>query len=285
MKRIITGIALSSIFFISAQQNPQQMPQQLVQYPWPPLYPQYLPQLQYPYYVPPMMQQSTATPLPMPMININAHSSAGADVKPTTTLTPTHTQLAPTHTQIQTQPIAQPVVPQPTLQERLQPFYASLVAFMRNHWIGCSCIAVGALYSGLVTYILYMRHRIQHTHLWSSWQRHQTMEQLMLQPHETLKAALVKDIAVQYINPDNPTDQVWPLTEFISACKREEKELRRYLTIAGLLKKTGLYKILPSLADEYAQQALTKLLFVSHLFASWSADITLQQLYKKGMSI
>jgi hypothetical protein len=130
-----------------------------------------------------------------------------------------------------------------------------------------------------------MRHRIQHTHLWSSWQRHQTMEQLMLQPHETLKAALVKDIAVQYINPDNPTDQVWPLTEFISACKREEKELRRYLAIAAVLKKTGLYKILPSLVDDYAQQALTKLLFVSHLFAAWSAEITLQQLYKKGMSI
>lgn len=270
MKCAITGIALLNVFCIFAGQNPQQIPQQQQPFPfqnYPPVYPGYPHYFPPPYFMPP-----TVTPT----INVHTQSSAGSEAKPVTQLVPINTQ---------TQAQLQPAVQQPSLQERLQPFCATLVTFMRKHWLGCGAIAVGVLYGWLMSYILYMRNRIQHTHLWSSWQRHQTMEQLMLQPHEILKTALVKDIAAQYINPDNPTDQVWPLSEFISACKCEEKELRRYLAIAAVLKKTGLYKILPSLADEYAAQALTKLLFVYHLFAAWSADITWQQLRNKGISL
>jgi hypothetical protein len=271
MKYIGAGIALLSVFSISAGQNPQAIPQQQFPLPQYPSYPGCPPvQYPWPYFMSPI---PTPAPTSSQAFYFNTQSSAGSEAKPVT-------QLAPTTTQTQIQPVVQ----SSTLQDRLQPFYATVIAFMHKHWIGCGAIAVGALYGWLVTYILYMRHRIQHTHLWSSWQRHQTMEQLMLQPHEILKTALVKDIAAQYINPDNPTDQVWPLTEFMSACKREEQELRRYLSIAKIVKKTGLYRILPSLADEYAQQALTKLLFVYHLFTAWSADITWQQ-YKKGINL
>lgn len=283
--KTIAGICLLNFYFCTnAAQMPQpMMPQQqnaFAQYPW------YFPPMPYPYppfaYQPPQ-QPAMQPPLPaqtpaqqpvvVPLYILNAlHGHATTENKDIGNPSPVVTQA-----QVQAQTVVQP-----TLQERLQPLYTTLKQFVDAHWLGCSLVAVSAVYGVLLTYILRARYRFQHSHLWSSWQRHQTMEQLMVQQHETLKAALVKDIAAQYINAENPTDQVWPLTEFISACKAEEHELRRYLAIAGVLKKTGLYRVFPNLNYDYAQQALTKLLFVYHLFAAWSAEMTWQQLRCKG---
>ena len=176
-------------------------------------------------------------------------------------------------TQIQTQP---------SLNTQLLSAYAILTAYIKKHWLACSLVTAGALYGALVSYLLYAQHRMHHVHHWSKWQSHQTLEELMQQPSETLKIMLVKNIATHCMNTQNPTDPLWPLTQFIITFKKEEAELNRYLSITALIKKTPFYRMLPTLHDEHARNALTRLNFIYHLFASWSADLTWDQLTKIG---
>lgn len=184
-----------------------------------------------------------------------------------------------TTTTVQKQEVAQPNLLQKT-HEQMESLFDIAKAYVTKHWLFCSISASCALYSALVTYILYARYRIQTVHRWSNWQLHATLEQLMQQTDAQLKLLLIKDIASYYINPQNPTDSLWPLTQFLIAVKEEERAINRYLSIAGIIQKTPFYRIFPTLYHDQARDALTRLTFVYHLFASWSADITWEQLHK-----
>ncbi len=180
---------------------------------------------------------------------------------------------------IQRQELTPPNLLQKT-HEQMESLFDIAKAYVTNHWLFCSITAACTLYSALVTYILYARYRIQNVHRWSNWQLHATLEQLMQQTDAQLKLLLIKDIASYYINPQNPTDSLWPLTQFLIAVKEEERAINRYLSIAGIIQKTPFYRIFPTLYHDQARDALTRLTFVYHLFASWSADITWEQLHK-----
>lgn len=156
--------------------------------------------------------------------------------------------------------------------------YTALTAYLKKHWLFCSFIAASTLYGVLLTYLFYTHYALYELHHWSRWRNHATFEQLAKQSHEELKADLVKEIATYYINPQNPTDALWPLTKFIEKIHIEEQQLKRYLSITVLIKKTVLPRLLPRLQDEYAQTALARLHFVYHLFTAWAADLTWERL-------
>jgi hypothetical protein len=180
-----------------------------------------------------------------------------------------------------TQIVSTPVPTQfETARATLESVWHSAKHYLKEHWLFCSITTACAAYGMLLSYLLYARYRIRNSHRWSNWQIHLTVEQLMQQTDAQLKVLLIKDIASYYINPQNPTDSLWPLTQFLIAIKEEEKALNRYLSIAGFIQKTPFYRIFPALYHDYAREALTRLTFVYHLFASWSADITWEQLHK-----
>lgn len=209
--------------------------------------------------------------------NINTSATAGNNTQVNTENTNT---IENNNTQIQE--VTQ--VQQPSLNEQMMSAYSLIVQYLKENWLLCTAVTVGTLYASLITYIWYAHYRIYHKHTWSTWQKHSTLEELMQQPSATLKATLVKHIASVYMNQQNPADPISPLTAFVVAYHKEEAELKKYLKIAGLIKKTPLYRILPTLQDEYAQNALTRLTFVYHLFVSWSADLTWEQLNAHGSS-
>ena len=200
-----------------------------------------------------------------------SQSTATAESIPVTQVTTIATQTQQTTTTIE-----------PSLHSRFSSVYTLFTDYLKEHWLACTLGAAGALYAGLVAYILRTRTRIMHQHCWSKWQQHQTIDQLMQQPDGILKSQLIKEISAHYVNPQNPTDPLWPLTQFLSALKKEEAELKKYLTIAVYIKKTPFYRIVPQLHEEYVAEAVHRINFVYHLFASWSADITWERLHKIG---
>ncbi len=170
----------------------------------------------------------------------------------------------------------------PSLHNRISSGYTLLTDYLKEHWLACTLVTAAALYGGLIAYIVRTRNKIMHQHYWSKWQEHQTLDQLMQQPDGILKLHLIKEISARYVNPQNPTDSLWPLTQFFIAFKKEEAELKKYLTVAAYIKKTPLYRIVPQLHEEYITEALHRINFVYHLFTSWSADITWERLHKIG---
>lgn len=205
-------------------------------------------------------------------------SSASAENASITEVKTVTTQLQKA---MQVQEVTQ-IQPQPSLNAQLLSAHAMLIDYIKKHWLACSLVTVATLYGALVSYLLYAQYRMQHVHYWSKWQNHQTLEQLMQQSSESLQIILIKNIATQCMNSQNPTDSLWSLTQFVIAFKKEEADLKRYLSIAAFIKKTPIYRLLPIVHDDYASNALTRLNFVYHLFTSWSADFTWDQLTKIG---
>lgn len=209
-------------------------------------------------------------------LNASAQNNTTTQQNPITEITPTNIQK---QEMVQQQETVQPHFLQ-NAHGQMKSLFDTVKEYANKNWLFCSITTACAFYTALVTYILYARYRIQNTHHWSNWQLHLTLEQLMQQTDTQLKVMLIKDIASYYINPQNPTDSLWPLTQFLIAVKEEERAINRYLSLTGIIQKTPFYRILPTLYHDQARDALTRLTFVYHLFASWSADITWDQLHK-----
>lgn len=222
--------------------------------------------------------QQNPSPVPVhPAVHVHVYNTAQSNA---TAENAAQIKVENTNTQIQE--VTQ--IQQPSLNTQLMSAYSLITQYIKEHWLLCTVVATGTLYVSLIAYLWHVHYRIYHAHMWSVWQNHQTLEELMQQPSATLKATLVKHIATVYMNSQNPADPIWPLTQFIVAYHKEEAELKKYLRITALIKKTPLYRILPTLHDDYAQAALTRLTFVYHLFVSWSADLTWEQLNKHGQN-
>lgn len=175
-------------------------------------------------------------------------------------------------TTITHQPLLQAIKPNVSL------LYDLMRSYIKEHCFFLSCIGIFSLYSALLFFLFNEHYALHTSYCWGVWRKNETFEQLCAQPHETLKIQLIKDIAAYYVNPQNPTDTMWPLSHFINATKKEEARLKHYIYVAKVLKKTPLLSILPTLQEEYAQEVLARLQFVYHIFTAWSADLTWEAL-------
>ena len=169
-------------------------------------------------------------------------------------------------------------IPQQSLLQTIKPnalhIYEYLKTYVKEHALFLASMSTFGLYALLICFLLNEHHALKESYYWSSWHKNELFESLYTHSPATLKMQLIKDIATQYVNPNNPMDPLWPLTHFISAIKKEELRLNRYIYIANIIKKTPLVRILPSIQDQSAQEALNRLLLIYRIFTEWSADIT-----------
>jgi|GEM_PF-5389619 len=217
-------------------------------------------------------QQPPYPPQPYPPIVINNNLGATAQSQAQgATNTPIVTTITQQLPQLQSQ-----------IQDTLSLSYKTLIQYLKDHWLLCSVVTASSVYAALLVYLLYAEHALHNLYYWSKWRHEEDLESLMKKPSQAIAEALVKDIAARYINPENPTDVLWSLSHFMQTIEYEECMIKRYITCTSIIKKTPFFRILPTLQDQYAQEALNRLHFVYHLFTTWAAELTWERLKNGG---
>lgn len=135
------------------------------------------------------------------------------------------------------------------------------------------------LYSAGVSYVLisillirgYLF--IRRTETWASFKKHLSMEELLALPQDQLGKELIHTIQQRHVNTQNPTDHITPLVRFVQAVDQEMKCLNQYLMIATIIQRCRLMWIFPINRNilEQARELKQRLLFVKHIFISWTA--------------
>ncbi len=142
-------------------------------------------------------------------------------------------------------------------------------------------LAIGILGGyGYVCYTLVKANNIlQSGRSWSAWKHHIEFSDLALTSQDDLARELLNDIQRQYINYENPTDFVSPLSHFAQDIEKEQSLLSSYIKIGDIIMKCHASMLFPISADliENAHKRLERLSFVRHVFISWSAHHNLQQ--------
>lgn len=133
---------------------------------------------------------------------------------------------------------------------------------------------------GYVCYTLVKANTIlQSGRSWSAWKHHIEFSDLALTPQDDLARELLNDIQRQYINYENPTDFVSPLSRFAQDLEKEQALLNSYVRIGEIIMKCHASILFPISVELIASayKRLERLSFVRHVFISWSAHHNLQQ--------
>ena len=144
----------------------------------------------------------------------------------------------------------------------------AFINYTKNHKFfigGCVC---SGLYTYLLFYTLKMKHFLYNKICWHNWRQELSFEELCLLPAADVSQALLHQIQSQYMNHQNPTDNITPLVKFINTIENEIKKLGRYITIGNLLTRLKISMILPinQSSISTAQQKLQRLHFIKHIF-------------------
>lgn len=116
--------------------------------------------------------------------------------------------------------------------------------------------------------------------LWSRWKYDQSLTSLCALNQATLKKELIIAIQQRYLDSQNPTNNLKPLTHFIDAIEEEKKHLETYRKRAAWLKTCCLAKILPINDNKIAlvQMLIERLQFVNNLFVTWASEYNWESL-------
>jgi hypothetical protein len=153
-------------------------------------------------------------------------------------------------------------------------FLDTLCTSMRNHWFLTTTVATVGVYGIVLLFLLKEQYYFADTQRLCQWQAPLTLQELCAYPHDKLQELLIKYIAAQYINPQKPTDTIWPLTQFMIAFQKEEYRIKRYLKIVNCLQATQLSRLFPPLHEVRAKEYLDRLAFMYHIFTAWTAHLT-----------
>lgn len=110
--------------------------------------------------------------------------------------------------------------------------------------------------------------------LWSRWRYDQSLTSLCALAPATLHKDLVLTIQQRYLDPQNPTDNIKPLVQFIQEVEKEKTRLTAYCNRAEWLKRLKVCMILPinDTKIALAHTLLDRLNFVKNLFTTWASE-------------
>src|SRR4030095_15203362 len=145
-----------------------------------------------------------------------------------------------------------------------------------------SSTAIGS-YSATSALLLTDYHYFSNSTAWSRWKQECTFEDLCAISQKDLARELLLTIGQRYYNEQNPTDLAHPLIEFLNDINTEIKKIKRYISIANIVKRLHLIKIFPTNEPKigYAHKRLERVLFIKHIFLSWLSEYNLTNSYKK----
>jgi hypothetical protein len=109
--------------------------------------------------------------------------------------------------------------------------------------------------------------------VWGQWKAHLALLTLAQVPQDELIAELLMDIQRAYINPDNPTDALYPITTFTDALQAEWDAITNYIWWHTWCSRLYIARWLPfdKKLLENAPEQLQRLEFIQTMFRSWIA--------------
>ncbi len=140
---------------------------------------------------------------------------------------------------------------------------------------------VGGAYLTISTFLIFGNQFVNRTDTWASWKKQLSTDEMLQLSQDDLGKDLIRDIQQRHVNVQNPTDHITPLVRFIQAVEYEERLLNRYVTLASTLRLCRLTKIVPTNETkmERAREARRRLMFVKHIFISWTATDNLKNFH------
>jgi len=137
-------------------------------------------------------------------------------------------------------------------------------------------------YSTTSALLLTDYHYFNNDTAWSRWKQEYTFEDLCAISQKDLARELLLTIGQRYYNEKNPTDLAHPLIAFLNDINAEIKIIKRYISIANMVKRLHLIKIFPTNDAKigYAHKRLERILFIKHIFLSWLSEYNLTNSYK-----
>lgn len=156
---------------------------------------------------------------------------------------------------------------------------ASIITYVGNNKIKCSCAGLATLYS-YIAYQIYSRDQIMNAPTsWANWHNGCTFEEFMSFPASSSGSDLLQEVQTRYADPDNPTNFIYSLVEFTKTLQGDIKNAEELVTIYSWLDKAQCAHLffIDSSVIAAAQAKLHKLLFIKHIFATWYASYKIEK--------
>ncbi len=108
---------------------------------------------------------------------------------------------------------------------------------------------------------------------WSFWKKHLSIEELHEYPQHDLQKNLREAILHRYLNSTTKSS-LTSYMQFINAIDKEERLIKRYLSVAHLVKKSRLMRLFPVNDNKIkrVKEKKQRLAFIKHIFISWAAQ-------------
>ena len=108
---------------------------------------------------------------------------------------------------------------------------------------------------------------------WCNWKYELSFEQLINSDQKNFSRELLTAIQERHFNTHNPSDHVYPVTQFLDSVQHEANVLNRYLQLVKWEQKLQLYRLFSQKdLSSAVMQRLNKLSYLKSLFFDWARE-------------
>lgn len=165
-------------------------------------------------------------------------------------------------------------------KENLQTLGTKVTDFIDKYKYWTPVTTVSFIYCCLLYKIMSTNKLMSSENSWCNWKPEIEFNKLLAIPQKDLSVELINAIQKKYSDPQNPTNFVTPMVNFVNDTNEEIKNIQDYVKIAKILKKLKTTYVFP-VNDEkinLAQEKINKLTYLKNIFTQWSVDFKQQQL-------
>lgn len=146
--------------------------------------------------------------------------------------------------------------------------------WLANNKTKISFLIMSSAYIALNYKLINLTFKLSNQNNWSNWQTEKTLEDFYKVPQSTFATTLLKDVQNFYMQINNITDYVTPISKFIIDIHKEIKNINTYVKIIETLKRFKINNFFAYSNNLYLKSTdkLNRLLFIKNVFLSWLAD-------------
>ena len=151
--------------------------------------------------------------------------------------------------------------------------------FKYKYWL--TITAATCIYCSIFYKMAHANRLLNSTDSWCNWKSDLTFAKLLSTSQKELAQELIGDIQKKYTDPQNPTNFVTPMVNFVNELNNEIQELETYVKMVNLIKMARLKTIYPIISDDKLDQAkekINKLAYIKNIFSEWSVEFKQKQL-------
>ncbi len=166
--------------------------------------------------------------------------------------------------------------------------FNSILNWVTNNKKRTATAIIFTLYAAINYKLTSLTFRLLKQNNWSKWQSGKTLEEFYRIPQSILAEDILKAIQNHYMQFNNITDHVTPISKFILDVNKEIDAINTYVYIINIIRKFKMGKFFAYSNKIYLQapDRLNRLAFFKNIFLSWLADHKISQFrHVKRLSI